>query len=438
MSMSEEGSHHSGHWMGLIQLSMKMFKCSQWAGLHPLTIALLSSLLLSQSFYLVMGQQRTVARRALASIIVGSIVLSLVRPCQGDASAASLEKIHVRSSSPLPLSRAFRVRHFDSYSPEFCLLGCCAIILIVSYLGRRKNDSKAMIYATWSNQNGNGFVEQFSAVDGLLMNPSSGCYKMCFAGHVNVKGCMITFKMIPRHDIMNKALGTRFRVKDSMTIEIVLADSNKWSTAMLVSKNERMSKVLLDEHQDLKSLTKPVSIHKIVYKSSGSCGYDVHAEHASVLSELCLDTKITNALGICDSPSSEDENFREYFSSLHITDSYTYSAEKRVLRLIVDLPNDRKTFNLILTTAMSIAEFMSKRIKQSPESLQKSKLARETRTFDLKKNERQRKLEERQEEKELERKRKLKMMTPHQREKELARRQKIERGRRMKTLTKKI
>jgi len=81
---------------------------------------------------------------------------------------------------------------------------------------------------------------------------------------------------------------------------------------------------------------------------------------------------------------------------------------------------------------------MSKRIKQSPESLRKSKLVRDARIFDLKKNERQRKLEQRQLEKELQRKNELKMMKPQQREKELARRQKIERGRRMKTMTKKI
>ena len=377
-------------------------------------------------------------RHALGIIFVSSFVLFLVCPCQGDASAGALGENDDGSSSRLPLSRAFRLRHFDSHSPEFSLLGCCVIILIVSFVGRRKNDDKSMIYSTWCNQNGNGFVEQFSVVDGLLMNPSSGRYNMWFTGHVNVKGCQITFKMIPRHDIMNKALGTRLGVKDSMTIEFVLADSTAWSTAMLVTRSERTSKVLLGEHQDLKSLTKPVSIYKAVHKASRSCRYDVHAEHASVLSELCLDTKIANALGICDSPNSEDGNFREYFSSLHITDSYTYSSEKRVVRLIVDLPNDRKTFNLILTTAMSVANFMSKRIKQSPESLRKSKLIRDARVFDLKKNERQRKLEQRQVEKELQRRNELKMMKPQQREKELARRQKIERGRRMKTMTKKI
>eukprot|EP00889_Picochlorum_renovo_P006614 jgi/Picre1/33644/NNA_001124.t1 len=284
------------------------------------------------------------------------------------------------------LGRAFRLRKFPDYNAEFALLGCALLLIVYSILGRKKNDGMATRYARQLLHQECPLVQQFEQVDGALQNTAPGRYSMYFTGRRNIKGCLVSFKMIPRHDMVSKVIiGAR------------ASDTCQWPSD---------------------------NIH-------------VRAEHSQVLHDILTP-------GLMSSFFGKDGGYsvvKQYFRSLHITDSYTYSSEKRVLRMVTDLPplDDGEILYLIVQTALTLADAISF-VKQSPDSLKKAKVARET--WEAKKpskvEERQRRLEEKRALKEAQDKEKLKKMTPQQREKEIARRQKIERGRRMKSMVKKM
>lgn len=337
-------------------------------------------------------------------------------------------------SSVAFLGRAFRLRTFPDYNAEFALLGCALLLIVYSILGRKKNDGMATRYARQLVHQECPLVQQFEQVDGALQNTAPGRYSMYFTGRRNVKGCLVSFKMIPRHDMVSKVI-IGARASDTLCVEIVLEDSATWSTVLLMAIPGAM-KVIEDEHADVKELTKVVNMNK---GSSGAVGQwpttiQVRAEHSQVLHDILTPALMSSFFG-------KDAVVKKYFRSLHITDSYTYSSEKRVLRLVADLPPlaDGHMLYLIVQTALTFVDSISY-LKQSSDSLKKAKVAREA--WEAKKpskvEERQRKLEEKRALKEAQDKEKLKKMTPQQREKEIARRQKVERSRRMKSMVKKM
>ncbi|KAI8111988.1 hypothetical protein M9435_004483 [Picochlorum sp. BPE23] len=336
------------------------------------------------------------------------------------------------------LGRAFRLRKFPDYNAEFALLGCALLLIVYSILGRKKNDGMATRYARQLLHQECPLVQQFEQVDGALQNTAPGRYSMYFTGRRNIKGCLVSFKMIPRHDMVSKVI-IGARASDTLCVEIVLEDNATWSTVLLMAIPGAM-KVITEEHADVRELTKVVNMNKGGSVAVGQWPSDnihVRAEHSQVLHDILTP-------GLMSSFFGKDGGYsvvKQYFRSLHITDSYTYSSEKRVLRMVTDLPplDDGEILYLIVQTALTLADAISF-VKQSPDSLKKAKVARET--WEAKKpskvEERQRRLEEKRALKEAQDKEKLKRMTPQQREKEIARRQKIERGRRMKSMVKKM
>jgi len=330
------------------------------------------------------------------------------------------------------LQKAFRFKSFDNYNPEFAMLGCSLLLILYSIIGRRTNDAVATKYASLLVSAESPALNNFEAVDGKLRELAKGTYGMYFSGRRNVKGCMVRLKLIPRHDMVSKVLFAH-GARDSVTVEVALQSYTALRTVFAVG-NPGSIKIIQEEHEDVRQLANRIEPPKNKLPDWPQ-ELVVLAEHSSVFLELMSASAMRPFFG------KDFHQARKYFRSLHVTDSYMHGEERQILRFCADLPplDDKQTLFFFLHAVLACVDSLSA-CAMPPDVLKKALLARQQ--WDSKKpsvlEQRRHRVEERKAAKDAADKAKLAAMTPEQREKERARREKIDRGRRMRSMVKKI
>ena len=256
---------------------------------------------------------------------------------------------------------------------------------------------------------------------------------MYASGRKFVKGMQIALRLVPRHDIISKAI-LAYAAKDCMQMEVAFENGALAPSVVLFGKAGSV-KVVQDEHEDVRELTKPVDFPSQTIAKYCSSGRDIvaRAEHQSYLNSLLNHAVVELLCG--------DAKLVQYLRSVQITDLYMHGTQKHMMRIVFDLPKstDQQTlFDMVKFCILLIDGAI--KFNLSPEAHAKAISAREKwhskrPTVEEK---RRRRMEEKREAKEAQAKAKLATMRPEQREKEMARRQRIERGRRMRSMTKKI
>eukprot|EP00890_Picochlorum_soloecismus_P003877 jgi/Picsp_1/4490/NSC_06711-R1_protein len=330
------------------------------------------------------------------------------------------------------LQKAFRFKSFDNYNPEFAMLGCSLLLILYSIVGRRKNDAVATKYASLLVSSDSPALKNFEMVDGKLRELAQGTYGMYFSGRRNIKGCMVRLKSIPRHDMVSKVI-LAHGACDSVTVEVALQSYTAPRTVFVVG-NPGSIKIIQEEHEDVRQLASRIDPPNNKLPDWPQ-ELVVMAEHNSVFFELMSTPAMRSFFG------KDFHQVRKYFRSLHVTDSYMHGEERQILRFCADMPpaDDKQTLFFFLQTVLACVDSISA-CSMSPDVLKKSLLAREQ--WDSKKpsvlEQRRRRVEQKKAAKDAADKAKLAAMTPEQREKERARREKIDRGRRMRSMVKKI
>ena len=328
--------------------------------------------------------------------------------------------------------KAFKRREYDEYHMEFALLSGSLVLILYSFWGRRKTEGLAMNQASQllSEEEPRVVQSNFSVADGKVRQLGPGAFAMYFTGRKYISGCLVTLRMLPsRWDLVSRLMDAK-GARDALIIEVAFLDGCL-PTTVLVMGTAGAVKIIEEEHEDVKHLTKKIDTDSAIED------LQVHAEHSGFYQSVILKNKRV---------MSGFMSIKQSFRSLHITDSYTHAGrQKAMLRFCMDLPMIDKNedgegkLKKVLALVMDIVD-ASAVYSLSPEGKKKAENARkewETKQPSVM-EQRRRRMEENRIAKQEKEKKRLAAMTPAQREKEKARKEKIEKGRRLKSVVKRV
>lgn len=334
-----------------------------------------------------------------------------------------------------PASKGFFVlRPYDSYGGEILVLLFVAIIAIVAFLGRRKNERLAKEISSSVLRPEGTLQRNFAVVLPELRKVGPDVFQMYATGRRYCLGAEITLRMRRRQDLSALLLGSA--QQDVIDIEIAVADGAMPSTVFLVS-SLTVNQNIVDTHTEVVDLAKELSPPKDRLPTWPRDDLDVRTEHASIFYD------VFGSIGSLENSIfhlKDFEDTKDYFRYLLATSDYEVGGQRRqMIRASVVAPSGPGAGDLVdrlIATLCFVVDRLAS-VRLTPEQSKRASEARAKRSeASSETDNKAKRAEQRKAAKEAEEKARLARLPPEQRAKEKARRERIQRERKLRQLMK--